>query len=1109
VADLPSGHVTFCFTDIEGSSAVNAALGDERYRGVLDRHRELLREAWTARGGVEVSTDGDGCFIVFDDASAAVTSCADAQRLLGAEPWPTGTSIRVRMGVHSGSARPTIDRDYVSLAVSQAARVASCAHGGQVIVSAATACDVDAGMLRPLGRYRLRDFADPVELFQLTAPGIALDFPPPRGVRALDLAAGSGVPSWLRVAGRQPFVGRHEELALIADAVAAVTDGDRRGVFIGGEPGVGKTHLVAEAAAQASGRGVVVLGGRCEPGMANPFGIVTDALRQVLAAVDPTVLPSMLGRWPEELTRVVPELSELLPELGPRLVSDPETERWRLLDAIASAMAGIAAPGGLMLVVDDVQWAPRATIDVLRHLLRDDGPERLLVLGTHRDADTHVSPAWRELLAESSRSDHLERRALTGLDRDAIRELVATCTGHPAERAHALAETLHRLTDGNAFFAIELLRDLVARGDVVLLGGQLDLTPDRDVFDLPNEVADVIHERVASLGSAVERTLTAAAVAAGESDFSVAVVERVVDGRDPLDDLERASHANLVVEVGSGVWRFVHALVATTLYRAASQTRRDRMHRVVAIALEQSDAAPAIDIAHHWSLASGQDAAVAATRWFVRAGRDAMDRLAPGEAVVRLRAALEHDDRAGSSRLGEAQRLDLRIELGAALRRAGDPSSSDVLTAVARDALARQRPDLMGRALVTDTRGFWNSIGRYDNDRVTMIDDALRHLSDSDTELRARLLASLASELLFHPSRDARFELADEALAMARRLGDPPTIFDIALQRVLATSSPDRVDELWASSDDLVRLADEIADPHRRVLAIMARYFVGLQAGHVADAAPATADALAVAGDLGQPMLLWLVGALRAGLLEFEGGLAHAESTALEALGHGQRAGEADAFVWFSGQLTATRLQQDRLAEIIDLLVDFVAANPELRAWHAVLSLAMCELGRFDEAGAAFEELSSDHFRSIPNDQLRTATLCLAAEACRHVGERTDAADLYDLLAPWAHHHGSMAVFSTGSVERPLGVLATMLGDLDRAERHLRHAISNNADAGSPLWAATAMTDLAALQLIRADIDAASATIELAESQARQLAAHRLVRICHRLREMAAQAGRP
>ena len=179
--DLPSGEVTLCFTDIEGSSALSARVGEAMFAAVIERHREILRDAWRPHGGIEVSTEGDGCFVVFADVGDALASCRRAQQGLAAEVWPPDAAVRVRMGVHTGSAMPTGTGDYISLAVNQAARVAACGHGGQVVVSAASAeVAVDAG-LRRLGRFRVRDFAEPIELFQLAGDGLEIEFPPLRG----------------------------------------------------------------------------------------------------------------------------------------------------------------------------------------------------------------------------------------------------------------------------------------------------------------------------------------------------------------------------------------------------------------------------------------------------------------------------------------------------------------------------------------------------------------------------------------------------------------------------------------------------------------------------------------------------------------------------------------------------------------------------------------------------------------------------------------------------------------------------------------------------------------------------------------------------------------
>jgi predicted ATPase/class 3 adenylate cyclase len=232
-ATLPAGIVSFVFTDIEGSTRLFRRLGD-RYVEVLERHHELLRSAWERYGGVEVKTEGDAFFVAFADAAAAIDACAEAQRCLSDEPWATGDEPRVRMGVHSGLAYPS-GHDYVAYAVHQAARVVATGHGGQVVISADAAASAGGGArtkLRSLGRYRVRDFDEPVELFQAASADPSATFPPLRAVPA----EGHNL-----VRPRTAFLGRHDDLAEL-DAVV------RAGalVTVVGPGGVGKTRLVVE-----------------------------------------------------------------------------------------------------------------------------------------------------------------------------------------------------------------------------------------------------------------------------------------------------------------------------------------------------------------------------------------------------------------------------------------------------------------------------------------------------------------------------------------------------------------------------------------------------------------------------------------------------------------------------------------------------------------------------------------------------------------------------------------------------------------------------------------------------------------------------------------------
>jgi predicted ATPase/class 3 adenylate cyclase len=226
---LPTGVVTFLFTDVEGSTKLLHELGDV-YADALHEHRRLLRDAFTAHDGVEVDTQGDAFFVAFGLASDAVAAAVDGQRVL------VDGSIRVRMGLHTGEPRLTAE-GYVGLDVHKGARIAAVGHGGQVLLTQATQALVDADV-RDLGPHRLKDLSVPERIFQLEIDGLSSEFPP---LKTLE-AGMRNLP-----APRTSFVGRSDELASID---RMLDDPDCRLLTLLGPGGVGKTRLALEAAAR-------------------------------------------------------------------------------------------------------------------------------------------------------------------------------------------------------------------------------------------------------------------------------------------------------------------------------------------------------------------------------------------------------------------------------------------------------------------------------------------------------------------------------------------------------------------------------------------------------------------------------------------------------------------------------------------------------------------------------------------------------------------------------------------------------------------------------------------------------------------------------------------
>ena len=237
--ELPTGAVTFLFTDIEGSTQLVRQLRG-RWPEVLAEHQRLLREAFAAHGGYEIDTQGDAFFYAFGSAHEAVLGAVEAQRALSGYPWPDTTPVKVRIGVHTGQASP-VDGRYTGLAVHRAARIQAAAHGGQVLVSQSTQSlleDEEEDLqvnLRDLGDQRLKDIDRPVRVYQVAAPGLEEQFPPLRQ-EAEPAAVSEPVPLY-----RRPIVLAAAALVLVAVVAAVVVLVTRSGG--GGLSGVQANHV--------------------------------------------------------------------------------------------------------------------------------------------------------------------------------------------------------------------------------------------------------------------------------------------------------------------------------------------------------------------------------------------------------------------------------------------------------------------------------------------------------------------------------------------------------------------------------------------------------------------------------------------------------------------------------------------------------------------------------------------------------------------------------------------------------------------------------------------------------------------------------------------------
>ena len=346
--ELPSGTVTLLFTDIEGSTRLLRQLGD-RYADALVEHRRVLRDAFAAHGGVEVDTQGDAFFVAFPDAGGAVDAASAAQAALADGP------VRVRMGLHTG--RPgRIDEGYVGEDVHLGARVAATAHGGQVVLTK-TAAEAAGRPLTDLGEHRVKDFAEPVWLFQLGSES----FPPLRTISNTNLPRPAS-----------SFVGRERE---VDEVVSLLADGARL-VTLAGPGGSGKTRLAIEAAAELVGRfrhGVFWIGLAT---LRDPALVVHAVAQSLGAQGDPAAHVGdkdtlLLLDNLEQVIGAAPDLADLV-EACPNLrLLVTSRELLRVRGEVEYQVLPLAAPDGVALFCERAQLASSPAVDELCHRLDD------------------------------------------------------------------------------------------------------------------------------------------------------------------------------------------------------------------------------------------------------------------------------------------------------------------------------------------------------------------------------------------------------------------------------------------------------------------------------------------------------------------------------------------------------------------------------------------------------------------------------------------------------------------------------------------------------------------------------------------------------------------
>jgi tetratricopeptide (TPR) repeat protein len=898
-------------------------------------------------------------------------------------------------------------------------------------------------------------------------------------------------PSFFATRSGAAFVGRRAELDRLRRYLERAREGSRQLVLLEGEPGIGKTRLAMEFMEVCEAEGALALYGRCDAETLVPYQPFVEALRRYVARA-PEQLSAWRAQYGAELGRVVPELATAGPAAGVE-----EEERYRLFDAVSEVLNDIARRQPVVLVLDDLHWADKPTLLMLRQMVRAAGESPLLIVATIRD--TERPTALVDMLVQLRREHYFDRIELDGLDEADATVLIGEFG--PRDIPDHVNRALWEETKGNPFFLEEMVRHLGTTSPDPAGNGAWPL-------ELPEGIREVIGRRLATLSERANQVLTTAAVMGRE--FRVEVLEAVGDlDEDALDEvIEEAVAAHVIAEVPGvyGRCSFTHALIRQTLYDGLTATRRARLHLRVAGAIErlEGDAALA-ELAHHFCLAPPARGAEKAVEYAERAAQQAAGVLAYEEAARLYEVALRALEQAPAD---PERTCRLLLACGTAQNKAGDTlEAQDTFRRAADTARALRSPQLLAQAALGYGMPGQMAGGIVDDALVALLEEALDAVGDSDPALRARLVARLAIELSFSEAGERRAALSGEAVELARKVGDARGLGFALVARHWSLWGPGNVQERLEAANDLLRLAEESGDERLALAGHRWRMIDVLELGDI-DSADIEMEAFARIAERRRRVAdILYVHIYRSMRLLFAGEFDRAEAEGHAAVVLGNRVQDPNTGNATLLQSCTLRRERGRLERLEGPVRAYAERFHSIPGWRCVLAHLLAEMGRSDEAREILDSFAADDFRGLPLDGIWLGAVAYLAETAAAIGDPTHAETLHDVLEPYADRNVAVGWASTctGSAARHLGLLADLLGRRKEAIAYFESALAMNERMRARPWVAHTQIELA--RVLGQRHKRAAELLEAGIALAQELGMPRLVERAEAVRAGAAVSG--
>jgi len=884
------------------------------------------------------------------------------------------------------------------------------------------------------------------------------------------MAAWEAPPYPIRTAGAAipAFVGRAAETSAAAEAWAAVRAGGRQVIFIGGEPGAGKSRLAAEIAAAVHGQGAAVLFGNCSPEHVS-YQPWAECLEQLLGGTEPGALAACLPDSAAELLRLTPLVWRHRPELtAPG--GDGGQYRRKLFDAVAALLHAVGEQRPVLCVLEDLHWAGLPTLQLLDHVAQRSARSRLLVLCTHRTTAPDRSDDLTYAIADLYRLDGVRRLDLAGLSVEEVAQYLVAEGRLSAHRAREYATVLRDQTGGNPFFLRELWRDLAGAGADAFGGAGASGLPTRAFgAKAPVSVRDTLQRRLARLAPGERAVVETAAVLGDGGEVRVLIKACTAEAATVLAALDSAVRFGLLHgdELVRGRIAFPHALTRQAVLDLTDPSRRTGLHAQVGETLQASGSrSPTVirQLAYHFARAAALGYGDTAAGYLRLAAQEAERTLAFEDAAAWYTQAA---DLTGGQ---DADREELWFAAAAAYVRGGDFARARTQYLRLTDS---RDPQVRLNAAIGYENAAWRP-GLPGTRASALLAHALECVpEDLDDPLYVWAVASLGRATSFTGDAERSTHLAELALGQARRLGDRQLLGHALETMMWQRARPDTVGRHLALATELTPLAREMQDWTTLGTAAVFRSAIAYIHGDRAAWAAAAADLDLVVHGSGEPFIAFMHRCGDYAHAFLDGDFPAAARIAEEALELGRSFGPDDTEGTYGLQMYMIRRETGALEQVRPLLG---AVRQSSGTWEPGLLALYTELGLAEDASDLLWQLL-DRVDETATRQSPwatwTAVLVFLIEAALALRDVAAARRLRPLLAPYSGQQliAGQFVALFGPADAYLGALDSLLGDRDSAERLFAAALAQATGVGALIHRASTLTAWAA-HLAAEDADA-------------------------------------